>query len=134
MFDDLARMEASASSPTKIIDVRKSPPNFFSSVPTLEQARAFCKRGKYLHFSAYDSDVGLVKACAQNKCALVVAVSDVLNLPPVEKAKKIARIRRFVALARHFFAEVRLVTLARNGFELRSSFEMKLLREYFGIA
>jgi RNase P/RNase MRP subunit p30 len=130
---DLVRMDVAASHPIKSIDVRKSPANFFSSVATLEQARSACKRSKLLHFFSYDADVGLAKACAQNKCTLIIAVSDVLNLPPVEKGKKIARIRRFSILARHYFAKVKLVTLAKNEFELRSAFEMKILSEYFGI-
>ncbi|GEM_PF-5198827 len=131
---DLVRMDVPASQKTICSDVRKAQASFFSSVITLEQARACCKRSKYLHFASYDSDVGLAKACAQAKCTLVVAVSDVLNLPPVEKGKKIARIKRFVALCRHYFAEVKLASLARNEYELRSAFEMKIVREYFGIA
>lgn len=132
--DDLVRMDVPKSQAAKTMDIRKSPPSFFSSVPTLEQARSACKRGKYLHFQSYDSDVGLAKACAQNNCTLIIALSDVLNLPPVEKGKRIARIQRFVALSRHYFAKVKLASIARNEFEMRSAFEMKMLREYFGIA
>ena len=130
---DLVRMDVAPSRPIKTIDIRKNAPNFFSSSDTLEKARSACKRSKYLHFSSYDADVGLMKACAENGCALVIAISDILPLPPYEKAKKIARMKRFAKLAYHYHAKIIVCTLARNEYELRSAFELKMIGEYIGV-
>ncbi len=130
---DLVRMEGSES-PAKLIDVRKAPSKFFSSANLLAEARSACKRAKFLHFNAYDADVGLMKACAINGCTLVMAVTDLLNLKAGEKAKKLARMKRFAALANHFFAKVKVATLARNEYELRSGFELRAVAELLGMA
>jgi len=129
---DLVRMEKPSDDSAKFIDVRKGAQNFFLIRRDLASARAACKRAKFLFFESYDSDAGLMKSCAEKNCTLVISMSDLLHLPPAEKAKKIARIRQFVFFANHFCAKTKVVTLARNEFELRNGYEIASVGELLG--
>ncbi len=98
--------------------------NFFSSAANVEQARSASKRSKYLHFPSYEADVGLVRTLAENKCTLLIAVSDFLEGTPAQVAQKLGRARQLIRVAMHFDCNVRLVTLAREKTELRSEHEL----------
>lgn len=128
---DLVRMEKASDDRGKFIDVRKGQ-NFFSVARDLASARAACKRCKFLFFENYDADAGLMKACEEKNCTLLISISDLLHLPPTEKAKKIARIRQFVFFANHYSAKTKIVTLARNEFELRNRHEIAAVGELLG--
>lgn len=130
---DLVRMEKPSDDPGGFIDIRKAPQNYFAAARELAQARAACKRAKFLFFENYDADVGLMKACAENGCTLVVSISDLLHLPPFEKAKKIGRMRLFVFLARHYGAKVRVCSLAKNELEIRNKYEIGAIMRMLGM-
>jgi RNase P/RNase MRP subunit p30 len=132
MFD-LVLFDACKNGDCGCVNARNANKGFFFSTNSVDAARAACARSRYIHLATYEADIGLVRACAQNGASMVIALSDLASLPPYEKSKLIGRMRRLARLCAHFNACIRVVTLAKNEYGLRSPDELVLLGQFFGL-
>ncbi len=117
-----------------LVDARKVPPSIFASVNDVEKARSMLKRARFLHMPIWWVDVGLARRMADENCTMVIGLSDFLDGPIHERAKRLARARKMAELVLHFGGRVRVASLARREEEMRNELELLCASELMGMS
>lgn len=131
---DLILFEKAPSADTIYVNAAQMNPNLFASTADSDKARVAAKRAKYLHFPAYEDDVGVIRTAKESGCTLLVAVSDFLEISPEQLGRRIGLARKFIWMSQHFGADVRLVSLAKNEWQLRDAREMTMIGVMLGFS
>lgn len=118
----------------ELVDARSLPQSVFASCETPEKARAMLKRARFVHMPVWWVDAGLARLLADEKCVMVIGLSDFLDGPISERAKRIARARKMTELVLHFGGRVQVCSLARNEREVRNALELLCAAEEIGLS
>lgn len=136
-MQDLVRFASASaergSASAERVDVRSLPSGAFASADNVERARAMLKRSRFLHMPVWWVDAGLARLLADEKCAMVVGLSDLLDGPVSERGKRLARSKKMAELVLHFGGRVRVCSLARNEREVRNPLELMCAAEWIGV-
>ena len=115
------------------VDIRALPPSVFASCDSPEKARAMLKRARFVHMLVWWVDAGLARLMADEKCAMVIGLSDLFDGPVSERAKRLARSKKMAELVLHFGGRVRVCSLAREEREVRNPLELMCAAEEMGL-
>ncbi len=117
----------------ELVEVRSLSQSVFASCETPEKARAMLKRSRFVHMPVWWVDAGLARLLADEKCAMVVGLSDLLDGPVNERGKRLARAKKMAELVLHFGGRVRVCSMARHEREARNQLELMCAAEEIGL-
>lgn len=115
------------------ININSLPRSVFSSVSSIERARVMAKRSRFVHMPLWPYDLGLARLLAEQDAVMVIGLSEIFGLPPLEMAKRISRTANMAKMVLHFGGRVRLASLAKNCLDLRNALEFASIGERLGI-
>ncbi len=117
----------------QLVEVRSLAPSVFASCDSAERVRAMLKRVRFVHMPTWWVDAGLARLLADEKCVMVVGLSDLLEGSVSERAKRLARAKKMAELVLHFGGRVRVCSMARNEREVRNGLELLCAAEEIGM-